>query len=256
MLQAFIIVLREGFEAFLVVAVTLAYLRRSGRSALAGAVYAGIAAAVALSAVLGWVLLQGANLPLWEGALGLLALPLVIGLVVHMSRVGPRLRGQIERQIEERAVHRATRSAAAGVFGFTTLMIAREGMETALLLFQVRQGHLLAGAVLGLIGAAGMAWLWARVGHVIDLRRFFQVTGIFLVLFAIQIAVTSFHELAEAGVLPSSAAIHVLTEPYGPEGAYGRGLALVMVSVPAFWLVWSYLAERFGRGSAGSSLTG
>lgn len=253
MLQAFIIVLREGFEAFLIVAITLAYLRRSGRSALAVGVYAGIGGAVLASTALGWVLVQGANLPLWEGLLGLLALPLVVGLVVHMWRAGPRLRGQIERRIETSASRPATGTAAAGLFAFTTLMITREGMETALLLFQVRQGRLLAGAALGLLGAVGMAWLWLRVGHRIDLRRFFQVTGIFLLLFSVQIAITSFHELAEAGVLPNSAALHVATEPYGPEGVFGRWLAILMVGTPALWLAAALLFERFGWAGERSS---
>lgn len=244
MFQAFIIVLREGFEAFLIVAIILAYLRRSGRGSLASAVHAGIGAALFASAALGWVLMRGANLPLWEGVLGLIALPLVVGLVVHMWRAGPGMRGALESRIEASASRPATGSAAAGVFAFTALMIAREGMETALLLFQVRQGQLLAGAVLGLLGAAAMAWLWARVGHVINLRRFFQVTGIFLLLFSAQIAITSFHELAEAGVLPNSATLHAATEPYGPEGTYGHWLTLLMVGTPALWLGGTWLLEQ------------
>ena len=248
MFQAFIIVLREGFEAFLIVAIILAYLRRTGRSSLAAAVHGGIAAAVLASAALGWVLMHGANLPLWEGVLGLLALPLVVGLVVHMWRAGPRLRGQIEERIEASASLPVTRSAATGVFLFTALMISREGMETALLLFQVHQGRLLAGIVLGILGAAAMAWLWTRVGHAIDLRRFFQVTGIFLLLFAAQIALTSFHELTEAGVLPNSVALHVATEPYGPEGVYGRWLSLAMVGIPALWLAATWVIRRRGAG--------
>ncbi|HEX6925278.1 MAG TPA: FTR1 family protein [Longimicrobiaceae bacterium] len=246
MLQAFIIVLREGFEAFLIVAITIAYLRRTGRTALLFAVHAGIAAALLASAILGWILMQGANLPLWEGLLGLLALPLVVGLVVHMWREGPRMRGRIEGRIEASVSRPATGSAAAGIFIFTALMVAREGMETALLLFQVRQGRLLAGAALGLVGALAMAWLWVRVGHRIDLRRFFQVTGIFLLLFSVQIAITSFHELAEAGVLPGSTALHVATEPYGPEGVYGRWLVLLMVATPAAWLAGAWLLDRIG----------
>lgn len=244
MLQAFIIVLREGFEAFLIVAIVLAYLRRSGREALIAAVYRGAAAAVLASVALGWALMEGANLPLWEGVLGILALPLVVGLVVHMWRAGPGLRAHIERRIDASAARGAAGGASLGVFAFTLLMITREGMETALLLLQVRQGRLLAGAALGVIGAVAMGWLWLRVGHVINLRRFFQVTGIFLLLFSAQIAITSFHELAEAGLLPNSSALHAATEPYGPEGVYGRWLALLMVLLPAVWLVGAWLLDR------------
>lgn len=252
MFEAFIIVLREGFEAFLIVAITLAYLGRTGRRSLAAAVYAGTGAAVVVSLALGWLLMRGANLPLWEGVLGLVALPLVLGLVIHMWRAGPRMRGEIERRIETSAV-RPAGSAALGVFTFSALMVSREGMETALLLFQVREPRLLAGAGLGLLGAVAMAWLWAKVGHVIDLRRFFQVTGIFLLVFLVQIAITAFHELAEAGVLPDSQALHAATEPYGPEGVYGRWLALVMVGTPALWLAITWVMERMHGGSERSS---
>jgi high-affinity iron transporter len=251
--EAFIIVLREGFEAFLIVAITLAYLGRTGRRSLAAAAYAGTGAAVFVSIALGWLLMRGASLPLWEGVLGLVALPLVVGLVVHMWRAGPRMRGEIERRIEESAARPVKGSAALGVFTFTALMVSREGMETALLLFQVRQPRLLAGAALGLLGAVAMAWLWARVGHAVDLRRFFQVTGIFLLIFLVQIAITAFHELAEAGVLPDSQALHAATEPYGPEGVYGRWLALVMVGTPALWLAATWVMERLHGESERSS---
>ena len=243
MLQAFIIMLREGFEAFLIVAIMLAYLRRSRRPALVAAVYAGAGTAVLASGGIGILLSRGARLPLWEGIFGLLALPLVVGLVIHMHRIGPKLKGRIEGRIESTISAPSTIGAIAGVFAFTLLMITREGMEAALLLFQVR-GGLLGGALLGLGGALAMAWLWTGVGSSIDLRRFFQVTGAFLLLFAVQIAITAFHELAEAGVLPNSATLHAVTEPYGPEGIYGRWLSFVMVGVPAAWLMVAWAREH------------
>lgn len=247
MLQAFIIMLREGFEAFLIVAIMVAYLRRSTRPRLVGVVYAGAAASVLASAAIGLALRRGARLPLWEGVFGLLAFPLVVGLVIHMHRIGPLLKGRIEHHIAHTIDVPSTFAAVAGVFGCTLLMTTREGMETALLLFQV-QGGLLAGAFLGLGGALAMAWLWSRVGSRIDLRRFFQVTGAFLLLFALQIAITAFHELAEAGVLPNSAALHAITEPYGPEGVYGRWLSFGMVGVPALWLTLVWVREHLHLG--------
>lgn len=89
-----------------------------------------------------------------------------------------------------------------------------------------------------------MALLWAKVGHVIDLRRFFQVTGVFLLLFSVQIAITSFHELAGAGVLPNSVALHAATEPFSADGIYGRWLAMLMVGTPAVWLAGAWLLHR------------
>lgn len=243
MLQSFVIVLREGFEAFLIVALAATYLRRTGRRRLTSAVHCGIVAAVLGSAGLGLVLRDVANLPLWEGILGLVTIPLVVGLVVHMWRAGPRMRRDIEVRLGELTVGSSTRLAWWSVFAFTAFMIAREGMETALLLFQV-QGALLAGATLGLAGAAATAVLWTRVGHALDLQRFFQVTGIFLLLFTVQIVFGAFHELAEAGVLPNSAVLHAATEPYAPEGRYGRWLAFLTAAVPAVWLSGVWLRER------------
>ncbi len=77
MLQSFIIILREGFEAFLIVAVILAYLRKTDQKWLAPAVYVAIAVAVLASVALGYVLMQGVDQAFWEGVLGLVAVVMV-----------------------------------------------------------------------------------------------------------------------------------------------------------------------------------
>jgi len=187
MLSSFIIVLREGFEAFLIVAIAVAYLRKSGRDELVRAVYWGILASVLASAAVGYVLLLGVDQAFWEGVLGLVAMVMVTSLVVHMWRTGPRIGGQIRARLDEASSKPTSWAAFLGVFTFTVLMITREGMETALMLFQLRKAHLIAGCVLGVLAAAAMAYLWGRYGHRIDLHRFFQVTGIFLLLFVLQI---------------------------------------------------------------------
>lgn len=258
MLSSFVIVLREGFEAFLIVAIVLAYLRKSGRTHLVPAVHWAIVASLAASAGLGWVLYQGANVPLWEGTMGLVAIPFVVGLVIHMWRAGPTLKQKMEHRLEETATSKTGRWAAVGVFAFTALMVTREGMETALMLFQVRSAQVVQGALLGLAGAGLMAWAWARYGHRINVRRFFQVTGIFLLLFVVQIAIYSLHELSEAGILTNEAVLrfHMATEPYSPYGIYGKWFPLLMVGVPATWLLLASLGERLrpvGQHSAGST---
>ncbi len=244
MLQSFIIVLREGFEAFLIVAITLAYLRKSGREPLVPAVRWGIAVSVLLSAALGFVLMSGVNQALWEAVFGVVAMILVTSLVVHMWRTGARMKIQMERRLQEVSSRPAHWAAFAGVFLFTVLMITREGMETALMLLQLRRGNMLLGAFLGLVGATTMAWAWARFGHLINLRRFFQVTGIFLLLFVVQIAIYTFHEFSEAGLLPESEAIHAATEAYSPDGIYGKWFSLAMVAACALWLLVAWLSDR------------
>src|SRR5678815_3708528 len=91
MLEAFIIVLREGFEAFLIVAIMFSYLNKTNQKWLQGAVYAAIATSVAASLALSWVLRQGVSQALWEAVLGVVAIVLVASLIVHMRRMGPRL---------------------------------------------------------------------------------------------------------------------------------------------------------------------
>ncbi len=252
MLSSFVILLREGFEAFLIVAIILAYLRKSGRTRLEAAVHSGVLVALALCAGLGFVLRKQADTPLLEGILGLAAVPFVVGLVVHMWRTGPTLKGRMEATLSARTARRPGPVAFAGVFFFTVLMLAREGVETALMLFQVHSGNVLAGALLGLLAAGLMAWAWARYGHRIDLRRFFQATGAFLLIFTAQIAIYALHELSEAGIVVNRevVAFHVATEPYSPTGQYGRWFPLLMVAVPAAWLLAAWLRERLRPASS------
>jgi high-affinity iron transporter len=262
-LQSFIIILREGFESFLLVAVILSYLRKSGRQQLAPAVYWAIGIGLAFSAMLGYLLYQMqvgnpemverwlgttaagflGNEALREAVLGVVAIVMVLSLVIYMWRTGPQLKAKMEHRLSEVSV-RSGWLAFAGVFLFTVLTVSREGMETALMLLQVRSPRLIWGALLGLAAAMIMAWAWARFGHLINVRRFFQVTGIFLVLFMLQVAIYTFHEFSEAGVLPNSEAIHAATEKFSPEGLYGQWFSLVMIAACAAWLVGAWIVDR------------
>lgn len=245
MLASFVIVLREGFEAFLIVAIVLAFLRKTGRDDLLPAARWGVVAALAASALVGWILEKGANTALWEGILGLAAVPFVLGLVVHMWRVGPTLKSRMENRLAATSEKSSAR-AAVGVFTFTLLMITREGMETALMLLQARGPEATRGIVLGLIAAGLVAWAWSRYGHRVNVRRFFQVTGIFLVLFVGQVAIYALHELSESGLFMSQAVLdfHMATEPYSPYGRYGRWFSILMVGVPALWLFVAAVRDR------------
>jgi high-affinity iron transporter len=139
-------------------------------------------------------------------------------------------------------------SAFMGVFAFTLLMITREGMETALLmgtlLFQVKSVSVIAGATAGTICAAFVAWLWSRYGHRVNLGLFFQVTALFLLVFVVQLLIYGFHELTEANIFPYSEPLHWATEPYGPDGQYGKYLTYLLVMLPLAWLAVSGLMPR------------
>ena len=244
MLQTYVITLREGLEAFLIVAISLAYLRKIDRRDLVPAVHWGIAASVALSIGAGWLFSKASNQPLWEGILAMVAAVLVALLTVHMWRAGRRIRSEIEGRLQSSILMRGA-AAWLAVFLFTLVMITREGMETALLvnalLFQVQQASFLAGAILGILTAAGIAWLWSRYGHRVNLGRFLQVTALFLLVFVVQLFIYGFHELSEASVLPWSEKLHWATEPYGPDGRYGQYLTYMLVVIPVGWLLFASL---------------
>ena len=189
------------------------------------------------------------NEALREAILGVIAIVMVLSLVIYMWRTGPKLKERMEQRLGSVSDRPSGWAAFAGVFLFSVLTVTREGMETALMLLQVRSPRLIWGAVLGLGVAMAMAWGWVRFGHLINVRRFFQVTGIFLVLFMMQVAIYSFHEFSEAGVLPNSEILHAATEKFSPEGIYGQWFSVVMIGICALWLLGSWISDRLRQSS-------
>jgi len=244
MLQAFVITLREGLEAFLIVAISLAYLRKSGRHELVPAVHWGIALSILISIGAAVLFQRAANQALWEGVLAIAAAASVATLTVHMWRTARRIKREIEGHLQTSTLKQGA-AAFLGVFGFTLLMITREGMETALLmgtlLFQIKAIDVIAGAAVGTLVAAFVASLWSRYGHRVNLALFFQVTAVFLLVFVVQLLIYGFHELTEANIFPYSEPLHWATEPYGPDGRYGQYLTYLLVLLPMGWLVISAL---------------
>src|SRR6266480_1716404 len=235
MAQMLLVTLREGIEMFLIVALAATYLRKSGRAALLSAVGWGTATAVAASVVLGTWLAEVAVLPKWEALLALVAAVLVISMVIYMLKAAKHLRRDIGARLEAAAV-RTGRGAWLGVSLFR----------------QTDTAHFALGAFGGLGLAAALAWAWVRYGQLVNLALFFKVTSVFLVLFASQLVIYSFHEATEANLLPlDNAYWHVATEPYGPEGQYGALLTYLLVLVPAAWLVFAALKTRLARVSPG-----
>jgi high-affinity iron transporter len=160
-------------------------------------------------------------------------------MTMHMWRAGKRMKREIEGRLEVSSAKLGS-AAFMGVFGFTVLMITREGMETALLMtqliFTVKSTHVIAGATAGTLAAAFVAWLWSRYGYRVNLSRFFQVTAIFLLVFVVQLLIYGFHELTEANIFPNSQPLHDATEAYGPDGVYGQYLTYLLVILPLAWL--------------------
>jgi len=163
MFETMIITLREGMEAFLIVAVTLAYLAHTNRHHLKTPVYYGALFAVLLSACLG-VALAGMDMsPAAEGGLALIAGALVIAMTVHMLRAGRQMGSAIRARVDHESAKNG-RLAQIGIFAFIALMVGREGVETALMMTaladQTAPVPLAAGALCGLALAVVMGWLW------------------------------------------------------------------------------------------------
>ncbi|MEJ0048361.1 MAG: FTR1 family protein [Rhodospirillales bacterium] len=175
---------------------------------------------------------------------------MVLSLTIYMFSHAKKIRGEIAARVEA-AAQRTSAAAWWGVFAFVLLMIVREGMETALVLtalaFNSDSGDMFAGALIGVCGAAAIAWAWGRYGHRVNIARFLQVTAVFLVLFVVQLFIYAFHEFTEGGVFPliDNEYWHLATEPYGPEGIYGQWLSYSMVIVPTAWLVFA--CSKTGR---------
>lgn len=205
MLQAFIITLREGVEAALIVGITLAYLAKIGRNDLRKSVYAALAAAFAGS--LGIAILLSRlqwNQDIFEGWVMLVAAVFVVTMIVFMMKTGRKLKGEIEGKIGLFA----RGDAWIGLFLFVFLMVLREGVETVLILSAVslNSSELLSfiGTVLGVAVAILFGVMFVKGSVKVNLQKFFKVTTVILFFVAAQLVIAGLHELSENGVLPSS----------------------------------------------------
>ena len=205
MLQAFIITLREGVEAALIVGITLAYLAKIGRNDLRKAVYAALGAAFLGSIAVAVVISRThLNEDIFEGWIMLAAAFFVITMVIFMMKTGRRLKGDIEGKIGLLAGN----DAWLGLFAFIFLMVLREGVETVLILSAVslNSTELMSflGTLLGVIAAIAFGVMFVKGSVRINLQKFFRVTTAILFLVAAQLLIAGLHELSESGVLPSS----------------------------------------------------
>src|SRR5437588_12441306 len=205
MLQAFIITLREGVEAALIVGITLAYLTKIGRQELRKTVYAALAAAFLGSIGVAIVISRAhLNEDVFEGWIMLVAAFFVITMVIFMMKTGRKLKGELEGKVGLLAGN----DAWFGLFVFIFLMVLREGAETVLILSAVslNSTELMSflGTLLGVLAAIAFGVMFVKGSVRINLQKFFRVTIAILFLVAAQLLLTGLHELSESGVLPSS----------------------------------------------------
>jgi high-affinity iron transporter len=259
MLGNYLIGLREGLEASLVVTILIASLVKSGRSHLLARVWAGVAGAVLVSLGFGALLTYGPRGLTFEaqeaigGCLSILAVVLVTWMIFWMARAARGLAGELRGQVD--------RAADAGRWSLVlvaALAVGREGLETALFLWAATEtatgaaaGSVsgvpawqpLTGAALGLLTAIALGVLLYRGAVRMDLTRFFTWTGAFLIVVAAGVLGYGVHDLQEAGVLPGLNAVAFDVSGTVDEGSwYGALLKGVLnLSARTTWLqaaVW------------------
>jgi FTR1 family protein len=205
MLQAFIITLREGVEAALIVGITLAYLTKIGRQELRKTVYAALIAAF-LGSIGVAVAISRAHLneDEFEGWIMLVAAFFVVTMVIFMMKTGRKMKGEIEGKVGLLAGN----DAWFGLFVFIFLMVLREGAETVLILSAVslNSTELLSflGTLLGVLAAIAFGVMFVKGSVRINLQKFFRITTAILFLVAAQLVISGLHELSESGVIASS----------------------------------------------------
>jgi high-affinity iron transporter len=203
-LPTFIITLREGVEAALVIGIVFAYLKKAGQTHLKNWIYVGISAGIAVSIMagfaFGWVVKSlgaanqqyaGAIEPLMEGVFGLLAIALLSWMLIWMSRHAKTLKQEVET-----AVGSALQTDAAagwGIFWLVFFAILREGFETVLFIASKFQQGIVPtlGAVAGIATASLIGLLLFKWGMRLNIRKFFAVMGILLLLIIAGLVVTS-----------------------------------------------------------------
>lgn len=194
-LPTFVITLREGVEAALVVGVVLAYLKKAEQPQLNAWVYSGIGsglfASLGIGGMLAWLFQRLGTTnqtyapvfkPLLQVGFGLAAIVMLSWMLIWMTQQARLLKSQVEGSISSTLA--SGDRAGWGIFGLIFIAVLREGFETVLFLAtKFQQGWMpLLGAIAGLLGAVGIGILLFRWGIKINLRQFFQVMGLFLLL--------------------------------------------------------------------------
>jgi len=208
MLPSFLLSLREGIEAALIIGIVLSALRQLRRMEFSPAVWLGVATAALLSIAAGLILtllglsFEGSAEQIFEGTTMLLAASVLTWMIFWMNGHARNIKGDLENDVQQ-----ATRDGGKrALFALALLAVLREGVELALFLsastFATNAQQTILGAILGLGTAILLGWSLFATTIRLDLRRFFQVTGFLLILFAAGLVAHGIHEFNEAGWIP------------------------------------------------------
>jgi high-affinity iron transporter len=264
MIAALLITLREGLESALIVGIVLGVLRKLGRMDRSKPVWIGVAAAVVASIVAGLALnalgvaFEGRGEEIFEGAAMLLAAGVLTWMIFWMQRQGRNVQAELESDVRQAV----TVGSAWALFSLAFVAVLREGIETALFLtaaaFSATPAETLVGGTLGLTIAVILGWLVFAAGKRLDVRAFFRVTSVLLILFAAGLLAHGVHELQEAALLPTLVEhvwdVNFILDENSTIGAFlqalfgynGNPSLLEMISYVAYFVI-IYVATRLSK---------
>jgi high-affinity iron transporter len=208
LLGNYLIGLREGLEASLVVSILIAYLVKSGNRKALAPVWTGVGTAIVLAIGFGIALtvasgeMQFKTQESFGGFLSIIAVGLVTWMVFWMRRTARFMKAELEGKLQG-----ALSMGTGALFAVAFLAVGREGLETALFLWTNitnadNSTEPIIGAVLGLLTAVLLGYLLYRGGLRLNLKKFFTITGAALIVVAAGVFGYGFHDLQEASILP------------------------------------------------------
>lgn len=256
MLQSFVIMLREGVEAALVIGIILVALRRTQRKDLERPVWVGLGVAVLASVGAAVALkLLPVTEEIYEGSLYFVSAAFVVTMLWWVHRKARSFRSAIEKRVSSAAESTASGGSRREVWGlgaFAFIMVFREGAETVLFLSAVNLtteamlGFI--GTILGLAGSIAFGVMFVKGSLKVDLRRFFAVTEWVLAIFVVQLVVNGYHEFSEIGLLPATQRSMALV---GPVVRNNTLFVIALVAIPLF--IW--LSKKREAGEPGAALS-
>lgn len=250
MFETALVCFREGIEAFLVVAITAMYLIKTDRKELLISVWAGLGFSAVLSGVVSLFLEKHRHQELFEGSMAMVAAVLVASLTYYVAKNARHFKTNIQAKMDK-AHEKQGLLRYAAVFGFVVLMVAREGVEVALLLnvisFKYENANpMYIGAAIGTVAAATLGFMWIKYSHLINIGKFMKVTSVFLIFFTAHLFLYGIHELGEAKALPfvNNHYWAEVTEDIVKKGFFSWIITYGMVFIPAWFLLQGFISSR------------
>jgi high-affinity iron transporter len=238
MIGTFLIALREGLEAALIVSIVLGYLRKTGQGQYARFAWAGVGAAVLVSLAVGIIIqavgaeLEGQAEQIFEGTLMLVAVGVLTWMIFWMRYQARTLKSSLESDIQAAI----GKGSPRGLFAVSFLAVVREGIETAIFIsaaaFTADAAGTIGGTILGLLVAVAIGYAIYASTVRLNLRLFFNVTSVLLLVFAAGLFAHGIHEFQEAGLLAEGSPVWDISHIISKDSTLGQFLGTLVGYTP------------------------